>query len=257
LADLTVLCYLWGNRKYRDYGPEHVNVLTSMVRRHLPREHRFVCITDDASGFDANVETIPFTYAAWKLQGVLSPEGIQYPSCYARLWNFSEEAREILGERVLLLDIDVVIKGNINGLVDHDEDFVGWRPNTVWGNEQRFAGGAYLLRTGSRTKVWDDFIANPLEAQRRAHAAGYRGSDQAWISYCLGKTEKCWQSNLMAPPEEFHSYDWKQKAPYTTWQAKPKNLQWYHPPEHPVIQFCGHTKPWQLLDVPWIAEHWR
>lgn len=256
---LTVLCYLWGQRKYRDFGAEHVNVLARMVERHLPREHRFVCITDEhPHDFDESVHHCMMPTEARQFLHIMSPEGIQYPSCYVRLWTFSEAAK-MLGDRVLLLDIDMVIKGDISRLVDHDEDFVGWRPNTVWGNADRFAGGGYLLRTGTRTEVWADFISDPFAAQTRAHKAGFRGSDQAWISYCLGSKEKCFDSDLMAPPEEFPSYNRapKQKVPYSGWKALDKNSQWLEPPTHPVIQFCGHTKPWQLLDVPWIKEHWR
>ena len=39
----TVLCMKWGRR----YGPDYVNTLASMLRRHLTVRHRLVCLTDD------------------------------------------------------------------------------------------------------------------------------------------------------------------------------------------------------------------
>ncbi|HEY1090992.1 MAG TPA: glycosyltransferase, partial [Burkholderiaceae bacterium] len=42
----VILCMKWGNK----YGPEYVNRLYAMVRRHLRGEFRFVCLTDDANG---------------------------------------------------------------------------------------------------------------------------------------------------------------------------------------------------------------
>ena len=39
----TVLCMKWGRR----YGPDYVNTLYSMLRRHLAAAHRLVCLTDD------------------------------------------------------------------------------------------------------------------------------------------------------------------------------------------------------------------
>lgn len=40
---LTVACVRWGDK----YGPEYVVRLAAGVRRHLRRDHRFVCYTDD------------------------------------------------------------------------------------------------------------------------------------------------------------------------------------------------------------------
>ena len=39
----TVICLKWGTR----YGPEYVNRLYSMVKRHTERDLRFICITDE------------------------------------------------------------------------------------------------------------------------------------------------------------------------------------------------------------------
>ena len=51
---LSVVCVKHG----RKYGPEYVNRLYAMVRRHLPGGWRFVCITDDAQGLRPEVQTI-------------------------------------------------------------------------------------------------------------------------------------------------------------------------------------------------------
>ena len=52
---VNVLCIKWGNK----YGPEYVNKLHSMVRRHLHRPFRFVCLTDDGAGIDPSIEVKP------------------------------------------------------------------------------------------------------------------------------------------------------------------------------------------------------
>jgi hypothetical protein len=44
---LNVVCMKWGDK----YGPEYVNKLYSMVRRHLHKEYRFICLTDTTIGF--------------------------------------------------------------------------------------------------------------------------------------------------------------------------------------------------------------
>ena len=52
---VNVLCIKWGKK----YGPEYVNKLHSMVRRHLHRPFRFVCLTDDGHGIDPAIEGKP------------------------------------------------------------------------------------------------------------------------------------------------------------------------------------------------------
>ena len=119
-----------------------------------------------------------------------SPQGVRFPSCYARLWNFSREAAGILGERIFQVDIDVVITADLAPLIDRFQtfDFVGWSDKRFQKN--KIAGGAYLLRTGSLPHVWEEF--DPIASPAAALAAGHLGSDQAWMSYKI--------SPLLNPP---------------------------------------------------------
>ena len=45
-GERIVLCMKWGTK----YGPEYVNRLYGMVRRHLRGDFRFVCLTDRSDG---------------------------------------------------------------------------------------------------------------------------------------------------------------------------------------------------------------
>src|SRR5256885_215110 len=47
-----VICMKWGKK----YGPEYVNRLYAMVRRHLKGDFRLVCLTDDGVGIRDEVE---------------------------------------------------------------------------------------------------------------------------------------------------------------------------------------------------------
>ncbi len=55
MQTVNVLCIKWG----RKYGPEYVNRLHSMVRRHLKRPFRFICLSDDGQGVDADIDVRP------------------------------------------------------------------------------------------------------------------------------------------------------------------------------------------------------
>ena len=90
----SVICWKWKPREgYRStYGPETVNTLAAMVRRHYGHKHRMICVTDDSHGIDPRVEVIP----AWNdYANVPSPHGGKNPSCYRRLRMFHPDGRLI------------------------------------------------------------------------------------------------------------------------------------------------------------------
>lgn len=232
----SVVCWLWSDGS-REYRPAHVNVLQRMVARHLPEPHRFICITDEPRElFSADVEVIPTPVAAQKASAHRSPEGARFPSCYRRLWTFSEEAR-LLGERVLLIDVDLVIVRALSPIIRLTYDFVGWRPFRDWGRKMRFGGGIFLLTTGSRTEVWNGF--DGPNSIIKARAAGFRGSDQAWISFVLGDKEPYW-------PRDSGIYSIRDMA----------GAEHDLPIDARLVQFNGHTKPWRSA-LPWVKEHWQ
>lgn len=231
----SIVCWLWSDGG-RGYRPEHVNVVHRMFRRHLAGDFRFICITDETEGFEDGVEVMPTPPEAAALAHLRTPEGGVFPSCYRRLWMFSEAAR-CLGDRVLLVDIDLLVVGNAEPLFAPTADFVGWKPTASWGhNNNRIGGGLYLMTPGTQTHVWEDFKGQ--ESIVEARQAGYRGSDQAWISY------KLWGCPLYGPEAGIYSIrDLKNGA-------KP-------PPRDAVlIQHNGTTKPWTSR-IQWVKDAWR
>jgi len=235
---ISIVCYLWrGHDPRRVYLPAHVNTLRRSLARHMSIPFRFICVADETSGFDPDVEVIETPRAAVQAGQLESPEGRRFPSCYRRLWGFSAEARELLGDRILVTDIDAVPTADWAPLIDRPEDFVGWRPLMRWGDKPRIGGGIYLLRTGTRTHVWESFKGQSSVAQARA--AGYRGSDQAWMSYLLGTGEATWSE-----PSGIYSIrdlaDGKRPLPA----------------DARLVQFNGPRKPWDS-PLPWVKEHWH
>lgn len=171
---LSVVCWKW--KGTREYEAVHVNTLRQMVADHYPDPHRFICVTDDADGLDPRIEVVPlpaFDHLPVKKGS---------PSCYVRLWAFSKEARQHLGERFVSLDIDVVITGDLRPLFNRTEEFVAWSDPT--GPQFRYQGGFYIMTAGTRAFVWDDFKGS--ESQAITQAAGLNGTDQAWMSYRMG-----------------------------------------------------------------------
>jgi hypothetical protein len=231
---ISVVCWMWNNG-FRTFLPQHVNVLQRMFARHLASKHRFICVTDDTQGFSPEVEVLKTPPAAEAKGLIKSPEGPRFPSCYRRLWTFSDEAR-VLGDRVLLIDIDLVVTNDVEPLFAMDGDFIGWRPFRDWGNQCRFGGGIYLLRTGTRTQVWKEFLGQ--SSITKARQAGFRGSDQAWISFMLAKSEPYWD---------------RKSGIYSIRDMK--GTEHRLPADARLVQFNGPTKPWQS-PLPWVRKHW-
>lgn len=232
---ISFVTWKWSVPGYaRQFTPEHVNILAAMIRRNYAKPHRFICVTDDSSGLDAAVETMPPPVTFAELS---NPQGARFPSCYRRLWNFSREA-SVLGERILALDIDVVITADLTPLVERDDDFVSWTDARFgW---HKVPGGIYLLRTGAYPEVWETF--DPSSSPQIAARAGCKGSDQAWMSYKLHPAKAAWTID-----DGLYSMKWLPKA-----APLPSGVR--------VVSTPGDLKPWSpVLQAmyPWIRKHWR
>lgn len=235
-----MVVYLWRDTDPRRvFLPVHVTTLARAFRRTLSIPHRFVCITDEpADAFGPGVVVMPTPAGATRWARLRNPEGSRFPSSYRRLWTFSADAVGVLAEWVLATDIDLVLVRDIADLIDPPRaDFVGWRPQARWGNAARIGGGMYLLRTGSHPAVYDAFDGPRSIAEARR--AGYRGSDQAWMSYRLGRTCQVWNDTSGL-------YSIRDMAD----GRKPL------PADARVVQFNGPVKPW-ASPLPWVRGHWH
>lgn len=246
IPSISVVTYLWSGGK--DYSPESVNVLYGMFRRNCPQMTRFICVTDgfDDSQFAKGIEVVPTPKAAKKVAGLETPNKPHAPSCYRRLYTFSEQARE-WGEWVFQTDVDCVVTGSIEPLLHDPQDFVGWRPITEWrlGIPRRVGGGSFLLRTGSRTEVWERFARRPDRVIDEAVSSGFRGSDQAVMSLML--------RGCAVWPKDCGIYrigDFEKLNPYAPLDLVEGTK---------IVHFLGPNggKPWNYMHIPWVEQNWR
>jgi len=238
MPPLTVITFKWrpGHGLPAKFHSRHVNVLAAMVRRHYPHPHRFVCVTDDPLGLDPSVKAVPL----WSDHGkMVNPHGPAYPSCYRRLKLFSRDIGELLGERLVSLDLDCVITRDLSPLWNRPEDFVIWgatNPTT------HYNASMILMTAGARPQVWEDF--DPATSPKAAKAARQFGSDQGWISYRLGKGEAMWSA-------EHGVYAWQVHLKHGR-EPLPKNAR--------VVFFNGKRhNPWDAEPQAheWVRENWR
>lgn len=105
---VTFVCVQVGN--YEGRGAEYVNVLHDMVKRNLKAGYpgRFVCITDDETGLHDDIHVIP------------APADIS--GWWVKLWMF-KRGLFAEGERLIFLDLDTLVIGELDGLADYRGQF--------------------------------------------------------------------------------------------------------------------------------------
>lgn len=237
LSVSTVATFKWKPAPgYRSaFSSESANVLMRMVKRHYPQPHEFVCVTDDPVGLDPAIRVVPL----WDDHATLPPpQGGKNPSCYRRLKVFSREMATVLGPRFVVLDLDTLISADLSPLWDRPEDFV------ICGDTNKqtpYNGSMVLMTAGARAQVWETF--DPVQSPRRAKAAGFFGSDQAWISYCLGTKEATWT---------------KADGVYSFRNHLALNRNRL-PDDAKLVIFHGRVDPWhpQATALPWVQAHYR
>lgn len=220
------------------YGPGDVRRLQKAVARNLTVPHRFVVMTDDVASFanDANITALPL------------PLATHIPNtCFVRLFTFAPEAKAILGDRVLRIDLDTIVVGNLDSLVRRNEDLVMWRNPTRWWMEGRgeianetkygfWCGGLLLHRTGTMPHLWSQF--DPKNPQAK--------DDDHYLSDVIGSSCAYWDQ--MDGVYRYITNDaWRLSGVVT---ALPDNAK--------IVFFPGTEKPWLssvIARAPWITKY--
>lgn len=151
MPDLTVACV----RVHANvpYGVEYVTHLRAMVRRHLTRRHRFVCLTD-------RPEELP------ELETVHIPHDPKLPGWWAKAELFTRD----LGPRVLYLDLDTLVVNDLSPLVDFPAPFALLPDAGAFKSKTHRT----IKRFNSSVMVWDQGVPPVIQDVPR-WAASYHG----------------------------------------------------------------------------------
>lgn len=220
---ITVCTWLWsgGTTKHApSYGPAHVHRLKRQLEEHCTFDFRFVCITDDPAGLECD------TYPLWD-------EKKEMGGCYRRLKLFHKSSVDI-GERLLSMDLDCQVIGDLKPLVRREEPAVFWKSFT---SRTIINGSMWLCSPGSHNKLWDEL---PENARKITEGRRLSGSDQAWIAYTLGQQIPYWSNRdgVLALKRDCRK---KIKRP---------------PPHGRVVYTPGRPKPWDVEAQrfwPWLT----
>lgn len=165
VSRLSVQCWKWGSL----FSSAHVNALRWMLDKNLRMDHRLVCVTDNPVGIDGDVviAEMPADYA-------------DTPRCRRRMQGFSREFSQKIGNRILYIDLDVVIVDDITPIVNRPEPIVGWKV----GHAGVYSGSFLLADAGALDGAWQLFKASPDGYPTSLQPRGV-ASDQAMVNAWL------------------------------------------------------------------------
>ena len=230
---INIVCLKWGTK----FGPEYVNNLYSGILRNTTVDFRFHCFTDDVTGVRPEIlcHDLPkLNITGW----------------WYKLWLFSNELRFDLDERIMFFDLDTLVTGNIDDILNHgcDKNITGLRN---FYRPDRFASGLLMWRHGTQTHIWEEFKADPQRAQQQSP-----DGDQEWTERCIRGQYDTWQSEFSG------IYSYKQScsdglpadARIVCYHGSPSIIESFTQTVH-NFDSRKRGKPWYPQE--WPKEHWR
>lgn len=178
---LQVVTWLWGVGR-GPFGPQDVNLLHRGLRRHLSLPFVFWCVTDydgEPAAFDAGIRTYPmFTDHAEMSAG--------HRACFRRMRIFDRAMGDLLGPRILQLDLDVVFTDDVTPLFSRTEPLLMHLQRSAPGRKT-WNPSLLLMDAGVLHPLWERFHAQPQQSWYDAKDKGWAGSDQAVINDYLNR----------------------------------------------------------------------
>jgi hypothetical protein len=212
-VDLAIVTWIWGKK----YSSHYIARLQRGVRMHLRQPHRFLVLT-------------PYP----------TDEAL-YKGCFCRLRMFSKSFQRHHfidpGMRVVCLDLDLIITGELDPLFDRKESLVILQGANA-ANPCPFNGSVIMFRAGQHSELWDQF-----SLEIAATIPHYQfPDDQGWIHHVLPRAAT-WACGPASGIYAFRKPGW------------PKDDKL--PADARIVAFPGARDPSQFQHLEWIRKHWR
>ncbi len=193
---LTVACVLSKGPK-RTYNHNHVERLMRQVEGHLAQPYRFLCLTNDDR---VPCESLPLVK--------------DWPGWWSKIELFCPDLFK-MNERVLYLDLDVTITGNLDDLANYPAPFIICRD---------------FLKLGfnSSVMVWNAGYADTIYTLFNDSVMERLNGDQNWIQEVL--------SDATVFPKR-----WCISYKRSLVEGRPTDMR--------VLVYHGDPKPWEVPDV--------
>ncbi len=220
---MFVCTWLWGTK----WSMRYVDKLFASVNRNLEIGHWNVLISDDEP-------TSTFT----DIHLIVSDPLMDRLGCLPRMRMFSELLQNSMeahpGDRVVVMDVDSVITGPLDDLLNGDEEFrIMQGFNST--NPCPFNGSLWSFNAGERHDVWDDFSWEAVQKIPK-HAIP---DDQGWLHH------KFPDAAAYGPQDGVYAF---KKRTWETGKDLPANARY--------VAFPGRD-PAKFSELDWIRANWR
>lgn len=233
---LHVVTWLWGDK----FGVADVAKLAAGVRRNLKQPYRMFCMTDDVGR--EPVRDVPY-------RQILDHHLTAIRGCYARLrmfdpqWQFLREIKP--GERIVCIDLDTVITGELDPLFDRPEPFVIMQKGNA-SNPCPMNGALMMIRAGAHPEVWNDFS---VEAGEKVPFHEFP-DDQGWIWHKVPDAAG-WKCGPESGVYVFRKPGWP------SFDREMKSGRDDLPVGARLVTFSGGRSPEKYKHLDWVKENWR
>lgn len=241
---IHVVCLKWGGK----YGSEYVNRLYSMVSRNLKQDFVFHCLTDNSQGIreEVAIEMLPeLGIHSWWYKLLIFKNGFLKISS---------------SEKILFLDLDIVILGDLEPLIEYKEEFC----ISADTSETRYNSSVMCFYANQYSFIWDSFFIQKNHIMAKLHG------DQDWI-------EHVYQTANIYPKTVIKSFkndlDCKTKYSFgkvgrwfrTRFPVLLPNGETAEPKGAAIVLFHGKPDPKDVMNgpydkyryAPWIKGAWK
>lgn len=215
---VTFCCVQVGN--YQNRGSEYVNTLYDMVKRNLSSGYpgRFVCITDNPEGLNKDIQVID------------APKNIY--GWWVKLWMFKRGVFKE-GERVVFMDLDTLIIGELDPLADYSGKFATLKdfyyPNQL--------GPAIIAWEASDLShsIYEEWKASGYTTQGHGDLWWLNNLDQGRFAKRIDKLQDLFPGMFVSFKSHCHPYP-------------PKSAK--------VVCFHGQPRPHNCPEK-WVSDVWK
>ena len=243
MSKVVVACVKWGNK----YPSSYVTRLRNMVMRNLNVPHEFFCLTDDGANLPDDVHVVPLTEnwtGWWNKICLFNPD--LFPE----------------GARILYLDLDVVITGSIDFLLDEELSFSACRPFSGKQNV-RCNSSILCFPSGPYRYLYDGLKVDGSIVER------YPG-DQDYISDLVKEIDWFQSDKVVSYKFDLGSTFWGTALPEKIRRRLPRiaplpAMETVLPKEVSVVVFHGKPDPEDVAKksykgyrkAPFVSQHWQ
>ena len=138
------------------------------------------------------------------------------------------------GERIVNLDLDLVVTGQLDQLFERDKFTILQGVNTT--NPCPMNGSVWMLRAGERPDIWSDFSVT------KSAAVPFHSfpDDQGWFWH------KIPDAGAWGPADGVYGF---KKVGWPKGDGLPANAR--------IVAFPGWRDPTKFENLDWVKKHWH